>query len=87
MSARPSGTISTAVSAPIRLPNRARAIVVTLSTLAHEVSRSPFSGLGSMFGRTKPASIPKVVSGQMVIDAVSSKLSSCTITTGRGLPA
>lgn len=44
--------------------------------------------MSSSFKRpTRRASVGSVVNGQTVIEAVASKLSSCRMTTGRGLPA
>jgi hypothetical protein len=49
--------------------------------------RNPLRGLGSTGSRNNGASVSSLVKAHMVIEFVASKLSSCTITTGRGFPA
>ena len=61
--------------------------VVILSTISRQAARSPLRSFGSTGRRNKGASVSSVVKAQMVIESVASKLSSCTMTTGRGLPA
>ena len=44
-------------------------------------------GVGPMRNRMSGASVSSVVKAQTVSEAIESKLSSCTITIGRGFPA
>ena len=68
-------------------PSLDLATVVMLSTIKRQVTRSPFRSFGSTDRRNKGASVGSVVNAQMVIELVASKLSSCRMTAGRGLPA
>jgi hypothetical protein len=61
--------------------------VVILSTIIRHVMRNPLRELGSTGRRNNGASVSSLVNAQMVTESVASKLSSCTITTGRGFPA
>ena len=74
-------------SLPMRLPSFDHGIVVILSTMSREVVLRPFVSFGSTARRSKGASVGSLVKAQTVTDLVVSKRSSCTITTGRGLPA
>jgi len=86
MMARPNRTMSSSDSRPIRSPSLVRGTVVTLSTIRLLGSCSLFSSSGSTRSRIKGASVGSVVKAQTVTEAVASKRSSCTTTTGRGLP-
>ncbi len=85
--ARFSRTMSAAVSLPMRLPSFAFEIVVILSTISREAVLSPFVSCGSTARRSSGAFVGSLVNAQIVTDFVAAKRSSCTITTGRGLPA
>jgi hypothetical protein len=54
---------------------------------ARQAARSPLRSFASTAKRNKGASVSSVVKAQMVIESVASKLSSCTMTIGRDLPA
>ncbi len=58
-----------------------------LSTISRDKECSPLRSFGSIGSRNRGASVGSVVKAQIVIESVASKLSSCTMTTGRGLPA
>ena len=72
---------------PTRTPTFDFGTVVILSTIIRHVMRNPLRGLGSTGSRNNGASVSSLVKAQMVIESVALKLSSCTITTGRGFPA
>ena len=80
-------TMSVSASLPMRLPSFAFDIVVILSTISREAVLSPFVGFGWTARRSSGASVRSLVKAQIVTDLVALKRSSCTITTGRGLPA
>ena len=82
------GEADTAPPLVLRHPadGAARGIVVTLSTMMRLGCRMPLVSVGSTGMRSSGASRSLVVSGQTVTEAVASNRSSCTITTGRGLP-
>jgi hypothetical protein len=61
--------------------------VAILSTVSREGERKPLRSFGFTGSRNKGASVGSLVKAQIVIESVASKLSSYTITTGRGLPA
>ena len=71
----------------MRAPNFAFATVVILSTIRRDGWRSPLRSLGTTSSLNNGASVSSVVKAQTVMDAVASKASSCTMTTGRGFPA
>ena len=50
-------------------------------------ARSPLRSFGSTASRNNGASAGSVVKAQIVMESVASKLSSCRMTTDRGLPA
>jgi len=83
--------LSRATSASSNLPTSDPSFdfgtVVILSTIRRDAARNPFFWLGSIANLNKGASTESVVKAQIVTDAVLSKLSSWTITAGRGLPA
>ncbi|MEH2519346.1 hypothetical protein V1279_004919 [Bradyrhizobium sp. AZCC 1610] len=58
-----------------------------LSTISRHVESKPLRSFGSKMSRNNGASVGSVVKAQMVMESVASNLSSCTMTTGRGLPA
>jgi hypothetical protein len=72
---------------PIQAPTFDFGTVVILSTIIRHVMRNPFRGLGSTGSRNNGASVSSLVKAQMVTESAALKLSSCTITTGRGFPA
>ena len=80
-------TISSSASLPMRLPSFAFGIAVILSTISRDVVLSPFVSLGAMARRNSGASVGSLVKAQIVIELVALNRSSCTMTTGRGLPA
>lgn len=61
-------------------------MVVILSTIRLQGSRSPLTLSGSMRSRNSGASVGSVVKAHTVTESVASNRLSCTITTGRGLP-
>ena len=61
--------------------------VVILSTISRLVASSPLRSFGSMGRRNRGAPVGSVVKAQIVMESVASKLSSWTMTTGRGFPA
>ena len=71
----------------MRCPSLDLGTVVILSAMSREAVGRPLAALGSTRGRNNGASVGSVVNGQTVIEAVASNQLSCTITTGRGLPA
>ena len=79
--------VSAPESRPMRRPSLALGMVVTLSAISRDGWSRPFAALGAIGRRNSGASVSSEVNPQMVIEAVSSKLSSWTMTTGRGLPA
>ncbi len=85
--ARFSRTASSSARRPIRIPSLVLETVVILSTINRHTVRSPLISLGSTVIRSKGASVGSVVNAQTVTESVLSKRSSCTMTTGRGLPA
>jgi len=85
--ARFNRTMSASSSRPMRVPSLPFATVVTLSTMRRQGVRSPFCSLGATETRNNGAWVGSVVNAQTVMEFVASKRSSCTITTGRGLPA
>ena len=72
---------------PTRTPTFDFGTVVSLSTIIRHFMRNPLRTLGSTGSRNNGASVSSLVKAQMVIESVALKLSSCTITTGRGFPA
>jgi hypothetical protein len=80
-------TMSSSLRRPIFLPILVFATVVILSIMRLQGFVKPFLSLGVMGNRNNGADVGFVVNGQNVIDNVPTNLSSCTITTGRGLPA
>jgi hypothetical protein len=84
--ARPRATICSSLSRPMRSPSFERGMVVILSTITLQTSWSPLASFGSMRIRNRGASVGSVVKAQTVTESVASNRSSCTITTGRGLP-
>jgi hypothetical protein len=69
------------------LPSFVLGTVVILSTINRDGALRPFVSLGSIRKRNNGAAVGSEVNAQIVIEAVASKRSSCTITTGRGFPA
>lgn len=61
--------------------------VATLSTIRRQGLRNPLREFGETESLNSGASTVSVVKAQMVMESVASKLSSWTMTTGRGLPA
>ena len=72
---------------PILDPNRSLEMVVSLSTMSLLGARRPLSSDGPIGIRNRGASVGSVVKAQMVTEAVASKLSSWTMTAGRGFPS
>ncbi len=58
-----------------------------LSTMRLEEAVSPFLSLGATGNLNNGAGVGLLVNGHIVMDSVPLNLSSCRITTGRGLPA
>jgi hypothetical protein len=58
-----------------------------LSTIKQHAARSPLPGFGVTGTRNKGASVGSLVNGHTTSEITPSKLSSCTMTTGRGFPA
>jgi hypothetical protein len=71
---------------PTRTPTFDFGTVVILSTIIRHVMRNALRGLRSTGSRNNGASVSSLVKAPMVIESVALKLSSCTITTGRGFP-
>jgi hypothetical protein len=71
----------------MRAPTLVFGTVVILSTIRRQAARKPLRSFGSTGSRNSGASVWSVVKAQMVMESVASKLSSWTMTTGRGLPA
>jgi hypothetical protein len=69
------------------MPTLDFATVVILSTISRQGARSPLCSFGSTGKRNRGASVSSLVKAQTVMEFVASKLSSYTITAGRGLPA
>ena len=84
--ARLSLRMSSSSRRPIRAPSLDFCIVVTLSSMSRQDARKPFCPFSSTVSLNNGASVASVVKAHMVIESVPSKLSSCTVTTGRGLP-
>ncbi len=84
---RGSRRISSSSNRPTRAPTLALGTVVILSTIRRDAARRPLRWFGSTARRNSGASVSSVVTAQTVMESVASKLSSCTMTTGRGLPA
>ena len=61
--------------------------VVILSTISRDGERRPLRSFGSTISRNSGASVGSVVNAQTVMESVASNVSSCTMTTGRGLLA
>lgn len=83
---RPSLARSSSDNWPIRSPSLERGMVVILSTISRLGCRIPVVASASTGIRNSGASVSSVVNAQIVTDAVASKRSSWTMTTGRGLP-
>lgn len=79
--------MSSSANRPMRAPILLFGTVVILSTIRRHSDRNPFIWLGSTGNRNKGASVALVVRPHTVMDLVTSKRSSCRMTTGRGLPA
>ena len=79
--------MSSSESRPTRAPTFDFGTVVTLSTIIRHLLRNPLRRLGSTGSLNNGASVSSLVKAHMVMKFVASKLSSCTITTGRGFPA
>jgi hypothetical protein len=86
MMARPSRSMSSSASWPMRSPSLARGTVVSLSTISRLGSRNPLTASGVTGSRISGASVGSLVNAHTVTDPVASKRSSWTIATGRGLP-
>ncbi len=72
----------------MRAPTFVLGTVMILSTMRLEEAVSPFLSLGAIGNLNNGAGVGLLVNGQIVMDSVPLKLSSCRITTGRGgLPA
>jgi hypothetical protein len=71
----------------MRMPTFVLGTVMILSTMRLEETASPFLVLGEIGNLNNGAAVGLLVNGQIVMDSVPLKLSSCRITTGRGLPA
>ncbi len=78
--------ISSSSSLPMCAPTLILETVVILSTIKRDAARKPLRSFGSTRRRNNGASVSSVVKAQMVIEAVAPKLSSWTMTTGRGCP-
>jgi hypothetical protein len=61
-------------------------VVVILSTIKRDLVWSPLLSVGSTVMRKSGASVGSLVKAQMVTELVPLKRTSCTMTTGRGLP-
>ena len=83
MSARFNRTVSSSLSFPMRLPNRAFGTVVILSIISREALFNPLRSVGSMSMRSNGASVGSVVNAHSVIEPVWSNRSSCTMTASR----
>lgn len=79
--------MSASPSRPARSPSLLLGTVTILSTISRDGTRRPLAAFGVMSSRNSGASVSSEVKTQMVIEAVASKLSSCSSTAGRGLPA
>jgi hypothetical protein len=79
--------MSAASSEPILWPIFDLGTAVILSTIKRHAARSPLPGFGSTGTRNKGASVGSLVNGHTTSEITPSKLSSCTMTTGRGFPA
>jgi hypothetical protein len=79
--------MSAASSDPILRPIFDLGTAVTLSTIKRHAARSPLPGFGSTGSRNNGASVVSLVNGHTTSESTPSKLSSCTMTTGRGFPA
>ena len=86
MSDRFSCTSSSSRRRPSRSPRPDLGIVVILSSMRLLGRSSPLVSVGSRGILISGASTGLVVNGQTVTDAVASKRSSWTMSTGRGLP-
>jgi hypothetical protein len=85
--ARFNRTRSSSSRRPMRMPTFVLGTVMILSTMRLEETASPFLVLGEIGNLNNGAAVGLLVNGQIVMDSVPLKLSSCRITTGRGLPA
>jgi hypothetical protein len=74
-----------AVEPAARAPTLDFGTVVILSTIIRQARRSPFRRLAARQAEIMGLRVSSVVKAQ--IESVASKLSSCTMTAGRGLPA
>jgi len=72
---------------PMRRPSFPLGIVVILSVMSRERAFSPFVSSDSTIGRIAGTSVGSLVKAQTVTEFVAANRSSCTMTTGRGLPA
>ena len=85
--ARLSCKSSLSESDPMREPSLVFEIVVTLSTIVYDISRSPLRASGSILSRASGESICIVVNGHTATESPEANRSSWTITAGRGLAA
>ena len=79
--------MSSSSSRPIWRPSFDFGTVVIVSTIKLDAERSPLRSEGRISIRKSGAFLAFDVKEQIVMDSVASKLSSCTMTVGRGFPA
>ena len=84
--ARSSRAMFSLSSPPIFRPSLHFATVVTLSAMVRDGKPSPFRSSGSSARRISGALVSSVVNGQIVIELVASKSSSCGIIEGYAWP-
>lgn len=84
--ARDRRSMSSSPSRPRRSRRASRRMVVSLSTMRLLSAASPLTSSATTGIRSSGASVGSVVSPHTVTELVASNRSSCTITTGRGLP-
>ncbi len=82
-----SRTKSSSSGLPIRSPTLDFGTAVMLSSISREEERGPLRSSGSIGNRNRDASVGSLMKTQIAIESVASKAPSCTMTTGRGLPA
>lgn len=82
----PPGPAQTVTVGPSEFDTANLGIVVSLSTMMLLGLVSPLPEPGARPIRSSGISVGSPVSGQMVIESVASKRSSCTTSTGHGLP-
>jgi hypothetical protein len=79
--------MSAAFNEPILWPIFDLGTALILSTIRRQIAWSPLRASGSTGRRNNGASVVSLVNGHTTSESRPSKLSSCTMTTGRGFPA